>query len=245
MLLETNAKKFSGGQSITYDLILGNASEPVGEAIFVIGFKTIEENVALAQLVGKDGRHFSLALEKGFLRLHFNQKIKKTAGHKGGTKYKLNEVLGIDKLKLNTNTHVVVRVIISTEEVFLKVPSYNLEVGANATESFIDITNKNKGTYVDHFGMPIKFIIGTLTDMDQSFVTVATAFTGCMSGAKLIYNPRAVGKKHYRKSYEIDMFKLLNDRGKEGTTKSVNPSGTFPSSLDRCGPTYKLPGIYS
>lgn len=232
---------------MTYDLEIGNASEPIGEGIFVVGFKTTEPNVALAQLIGKDGRHLSLGLEKGYLRLYYNLKKKKTSGIRTGIKYRHNEVIGITKGPLNDGRHHVARVMVSTEEVFLRVPDVNLEVGANASESFIDLTNKNKGKYVDHFDVPIKFAVGTWTDMDGSFLPFAQTYSGCMSGAKLIYNPRATTTKRYRKSFEVDMFKLVSDRGKEGTGaggKIVNPTGTFPSDLDRCGPYYKVPGMF-
>ena len=67
-----------------------------------------------------------------------------------------------------------------------------------------------------------------------------------MSGAKLVYNPSATAEKRYRESYSLDMFKLATERGKEGQSKGVgeiNPlTGTFPSKMEQCGPTFGKPG---
>ena len=65
LLLETYPKKFSAGQFATYDLPKANITEPVAEAIVVVGFKTSEPNVALAQITGDNHRHFSVALIGG------------------------------------------------------------------------------------------------------------------------------------------------------------------------------------
>ena len=55
----------------------GNVSEPVAEAIVTVGFKTKGADVALAQVTGENGRHFSLALVGGYLTLLYSTKVRK------------------------------------------------------------------------------------------------------------------------------------------------------------------------
>ena len=97
-----------------------------------MGFKTSEENVALAQLEGKNDRHISLALTDGFLTLFYSFKDK--VRNINGLIDKETKILRITQRKLNNNEHNLARVEISTDEIFLSVPNYDLKVGDNVTE---------------------------------------------------------------------------------------------------------------
>ena len=152
------------------------------------------------------------------------------------------EILRITKRKLNDGQHNIVRARFSTEEVFLTSVNHDLEVGNNLTERYIDENNKNKGVVTDVFGLIEKFTVGTIFDekklIDAKGYVLPTIYIGCMSGAKLVYSPRATPQKKFRNSIEIDMFALIE-------SENGNPSGTFPKEIDGlCGPVYdddKLP----
>ena len=237
-LLETYPKKFTGSQYIEYDFRLANMSEPIAEAIFVVGFTTDQETVALAQLEGKDGRHFSLGLSNGYLSLFYTQK-KKIKSIDGIIKDTETEILQITKRKLNNKKHNVAKIRFSTEEVFIYASNYGLQKSNNVTERFIDEDNKNLGKFQDFFDVPTKITIGRILDrnINAKGHQLPSTFTGCMSGAKFVYQPRATAKLRFRKSFEIDFFELIKDKPK------INPTGTFPSdSTDACGPSLKIPG---
>lgn len=244
--LETFPKKFAPGNFITYDLPKANLTEPVAEAVFVIGFKTREENVALAQVTGEDFRHFSVALIGGYVTLLWTTKEKKLK-RQGLVQDAETESLLITKRKLNNGQHQIVRVRFSTEEIFLTVVNHDLEIGANYSERFIDPNNKNKGSVQDVFGHIKEFTVGNIKDenkmIDAKGTALPTTFTGCMSGAKLVYSPRATSLNRFRKSIEIDIFKLADGGVKQS---DPNPKGQFPSANDgMCGPTYPTPGMLS
>merc|ERR1711962_1105746 len=120
------------------------------------------------------------------------------------------ETLKVLRRKLNNDQHHVVRLRFSTQEVYLSVPDYGLEEGANITERFIDPNNKNKGMIIDVFGKLTTFTVGKLVNENDMIDTRITGeidpFTGCMSGAKLVFIPHATEKLKVRTSVEIDMF---------------------------------------
>ena len=242
IFLETLPKKFTSEQYISYDLLKGNNSvnERLAHGIFVVGFKTTEENVALAQLDGMNDRHISLALADGYLTLFYSLKIK-VRTLSGLVQDTETQVLRITQRKLNNNEHNVARVEISTEEIFLSVPNYDLKVGANATERFIDELNKNLGTKLDVFGIATAFRVGRIVNngISASPYTLGTSFTGCMSGAKLELHPHANATMRFRKSVEIDMFKLPKPLPSD---PDPNPTGVPPLDTIACGVPLPIPG---
>lgn len=240
VFLESHPKKFSAGQYVTYDLQEADLTEPVAELLVVFGFKTSEENVALAQINGEDERHFSLSLANGYITLLYNTKVKEKR-RSGLVQDTETNMMQITKRKLNNNQHNVVQLRVSTEEIILTVVNYDLSLGANFTERFIDPNNLNKGVKTDVFGKITRVTVGTIFDenelIDLKGATLPTSFIGCMSGAKIVYSPRATRELKYRNSIEIDIFELI-----ERDTKSTNPSGQLPSTSGRCGPEFPAPG---
>jgi len=238
---ETYPKKFAGGNSITYDFEKGNQSHPIGELIITIGFNTDQADVALAQLEGQNSRHFSLALVDGFLTLYWTQKekIQKTLGTTVDTETKSMQITA---RRLNNKRHNIARVRFSTEEIYLTVPNYEYMLGENITERFIDLRNKNLGMKKDKFGAPSKFTVGAMTNLqiDTQGATLPTTYTGCMSGAKLVYQPEATTRDRYPQSIAIDMFKLVSDLSSKTDTTL---SGQFPTpNLVPCGGVLPTPG---
>ena len=85
------------------------------------------------------------------------------------------ETLKIAKRRLNNNQHNIVRLRFSTQEVYLSVVNEELQVGANITDRFIDINNKNKGTKIDVFGRIVDFTVGKLANEDNMIDTRYTS----------------------------------------------------------------------
>ncbi|XP_065666081.1 contactin-associated protein like 5-3 isoform X2 [Hydra vulgaris] len=237
---ESYPKSFTSGQYISYDLKKANITEPIATAIFVVGFKTLEENSALATLEGYNDRHFTLALTNGYLTLFYSLKKKLRNSMNVLTDFE-TEILQISSRKLNNGEHNLARVIISTDEILLTVPNYDLAVGANMTERFKDEMNKNLGTETDTFGMAATFSVGRIINngINTRSFTLASFYTGCMSGAKLVLTPLPNITHRFPKSVEIDLFKLIQVKAND---PDANPYGTFPSETANCGPSLSIPG---
>ena len=237
---ETNSMKFSGGQFLTYDLQMANISEKMAQALIVVGFKTTTADAALAQLEGTFGRHFSLCLLNGYLTLFYTQKDKRE-GMPGVRQIPDREtmVLQILDKKLNDGKHNVVKVHITTGEVFLTAENHNLRASANVTERLVEESEQKKTLIMDAFGAPVKFHVGKLDDFDINAKSIPQTYSGCMSGAKLVFNPFPTATKKYRKSHEIDMFGEYVLNGK----KSKNPFGTPPTKQGYCGAELPIPGV--
>ncbi|XP_012566541.2 contactin-associated protein like 5-3 [Hydra vulgaris] len=241
---ETYPMKFSGDQFISYDLLKANNSvnDSVATATFVIGFKTTEENVVLAQLSGRNGRHISLALSSGYLTLFYSFKNKITLSN-GLIADTETRTLTILERKLSNNQHNVARVKFSTNEVYLSVPNYDLKVSENIIERYIDENNKNLGTAIDTFGVATSFRVGKIINngIKADPFLLSTSFVGCMSGAKLVIHPLPSATMRFQTTVEFDLFKQIQMKPATSDSDS-NPSGQFPTPTSNCGPEMPIPG---
>ena len=235
-------KKFAGAQYVSYDLKKANLTDEIATATFVVGFKTTEENSALASLEGYHDRHFSLVLANGYLTLFYSMK-KKQRNSVGSLTDSETQILQISTRKLNNDEHNVARVIISTDEIFLTVPNYGLTVGANVTERFRDEMNKNLGKEIDRFGAATIFSVGRIetVGIDPRNFILVNSFTGCMTGAKLVFTNVPNRINYFPKPVEIDLFKLIQIKTSPNELE-LNPSGVFPAEGLNCGPSLSTPG---
>ena len=213
-------------------------------ALFVVGFKTSQPNVALAQLEGLQRRHFTLALVGGYLTLFYTQKEKKIFPADSGLRVDDETlILRITDRKLDNDEHNIARVHFSTEEIFLSVPNYELVVGANVTERPIEVNNRFSPKIQDEFKKPLKFTVGAAVDLqiNPRGLTTPTQFEGCMSGAKFVYTPHATAEDKYPKAITFDLFKLLGN----SVLSNQILTGTFPTGEGaRCGELLPTPGKY-
>ncbi|XP_065666075.1 contactin-associated protein-like 2 isoform X1 [Hydra vulgaris] len=244
---ETYPRSFTSSDHFySYDFTKGNTTivDRIAHGIFVVGFKTTEDNVGLAQLQGMNDRHISLGLTNGYLTLFYSLKIK-IRNSLGVVTDTETQVLRITDRKLSNNEHNVARVEFSNEEIYLSVPTYGLKVGANATERFIDVLNKNLGTKIDLFGVPSSFSVGRFTNVGIDFgpYTPFAPYTGCMSGAKIIFNPYPNATMKFRKSFEFDIFKLAQNKPLTDTDQNPFGASSVPALPGSCGPPLPLPGV--
>ena len=70
--------------------------------------------------------------------------------------------------------------------------------------------------------------------------SLPTAYEGCMSGAKAIYQPHATTTKRFRKSIELDFFKMMDEQKLQDNNQQRNPTGDLPAT--ECGSTLRTPG---
>lgn len=244
----TEGRQFSAGNNLVYDFTKANQSEPVNTGIFVVGFKTTSPNVALAQLQGRDYRHFTLILEEGLLVLYYSmkQKLETDSGFIQDNfvdKILVDKFL-VDKARFNDDKHHVARVHFTTDYIYLEVPDLKLSSGASVTER----TTNGLLTGKDMFDIPDKFMVGTLESNLKMPVgnSLPTSFAGCMSGAKIVLHPRATSSQPFRKSIELDLFNLINnDPDNNNNDNNLNNilTGSFPPQ-GACGTPLPTPGMY-
>lgn len=231
-ILGTRGKSFSGSNFLEYTF---TNSEPIAQTILVIGFKTTKSDVALAQLEGENFRHATLVLVDGYITLYYSMKSKLVTenGFESDDEVK---ALRITKRRLNNDKHNVARLFFSHDSVFLTVPNYNLMVSDNVTERTVGDTE----TW-DKFGKATKLFIGRVRDIKAGLSrSVPTSFEGCMSGAKIVVHPHATREKRFRRSLELDMFKMMDEQKNADNNVVRNPAGDLPSV--ECGFNLKVPG---
>ncbi|XP_066924868.1 EGF and laminin G domain-containing protein-like [Clytia hemisphaerica] len=233
----TRGKQFNSGNSLEYTFA-GN--EPISQMIIVVGFKTTQNNAALAQLEGQDYRHVTLALVDGFLTLYysFKKKVETSSGFDTDDEVK---ALRITKRRLNNDKHNVARVHFSHDAIYLQVPNYDLQVSDNITERIV-VVDGGDVEQLDNFEVPTKLFIGRARDIKAGLSrTLPTAYEGCMSGAKAIYQPHATTTKRFRKSIELDFFKMMDEQKALDNGVQRNPTGDLPAT--ECGTTLRTPGV--
>ena len=96
---------------------------------------------------------------------------------------------------------------------------------------------------MDVFGVATTFRVGKIIDygINSFSYTLATSFTGCMSGAKLIIHPLPNTNMRFRKSVEFDLFKLIQTKPL-ASDLDPNPTGVFPTETLNCGSAMPVPG---
>lgn len=249
--IETYPKLFGGGNSIVYDLKIANQSKPIASGIFVFGFKTTQEQTVLGQIIGNNSRHFTLALRNGYLTLYWNLKNKDNFAQ-GSVEENRIEILQINKRKLNIDTHQVVKLHISTQEIWIHASNYNLSVGVNVTETKI-MNEANTAALrldLDTLGAPSIIQVGSAQNIKMDTVQLPNSFQGCMSGAKFVYTPVGTPQDRFPDAIEIDFFELISVTTGDSSSSSSSSSsgnnpaltGTYPSSTETCGPPLKIPG---
>jgi len=238
----TRAKTFNGNNFLEYTF---QDPEPTAEMILTVGFITAKAEVALAQLEGEDFRHITLALVDGYLTLYYSMKKKVEAAAGFSTD---NEVksMRITKRRLNDNEHNVARIHFSTDSIYMYVPNYDLSIQAEMTERIV-IVNGGDVEELDKFGMPKKVFIGRARDIKAGLArSLPTSFEGCMSGAKIVVQPHATTTKPYRRSLELDLFKMLDEQNQRdndnNNNQPRNPIGDLPIATE-CGKSLRIPGI--
>lgn len=236
--LGTRAKLFSGSNHLEYTFQM---AEPIAQTILVIGFKTTKPNVALAQLEGEDYRHATLVLVDGYLTLYYSMKSKVESAIGFSTDDEV-KALRITKRKLNNDKHNVARIHFSHDSMFLSVPNFDLTVSDNITEREV-VRNGGGIQELDRFGNPKKLLIGRARDIKTGLSgSLPTSFEGCMSGAKIVVHPHATKNKHFRRSIELDMFKLMDEQRNADSNVVRNPTGDLPAT--ECGSSLRVPGQY-
>lgn len=221
-------------------------TEPTAEMILTVGFITTKADVALAQLEGEDYRHITIALIDGYLTLYYSMKRKLETANGFSTD---NEVksLRITKRRLNNDKHNIARVHFSTDAIYLSVPNYDLSMEDEMTERTV-VVNGGDVEELDKFGRPKQVSIGRSRDIKSGLArSLPTSYEGCMSGAKIVLQPHATKVKPFRRSLELDLFKMFDDQNDQNNDNSnnnqeKNPIGDLTDATTECGASLRIPG---
>ena len=110
----------------------------------------------------------------------------------------------------------------------------------NITERIV-VVDGGDVEQLDKFEIPKKLFIGRAKDIKAGLSrSLPTAYEGCMSGAKAIYQPHATTTKRFRKSIELDIFKMMDEQKAQDNNQQRNPTGDLPAT--ECGSTLRTPG---
>lgn len=155
----------------------------------------------------------------------------------------------LTKRKLNNDKHNVIKLSISTRYVTLSVPNYDLSItGAFEEEKVYNDFGDVVGMKLQEFERPSRLMIGRVEDVKMNIRTnLPLTFTGCMSGAKMVYTPQRTKDDPFPKSREMDFFKMIQDQQQAPSNNNDEPllTGSFPTLItsdNGCGPNLLIPG---
>ena len=177
----------------------------------------------------------------GYLTLYYSMKTKDESAIGFSTDDEV-KALRITKRKLDNDKHNLARVHFSHDSIFLSIPNFDLTVSDNITERIV-IRNGGDIEELDRFGNPKKLFIGKARDIKAGLSrSLPTTFEGCMSGAKIVVQPHATKDQRFRRSIELDMFKLMDEQRNADNNVVRNPTGDLPAT--ECGSSLRVPGQY-
>lgn len=179
--------------------------------------------------------------------------VKKDELNSGTLEERKTEIIQLTRRRLNNDKHNVIKVSISTRHVTLSVPNYGLSVTGNFTEE--PIYNERRdivGMKLQEFERPSSITIGRVVDvkMNVGSMQLPLSYTGCMSGAKMVYTPQRTDKDPFPASREFDFFKMVQEQQQGGSNNNNEEpllTGSFPAPVTGdagCGPDLPLPGMY-
>ena len=168
-----------------------------------------------------------------------------------GTQNELDtKSLQLSKRKLNNDKHNVIKVSISTRFVTLSVPNYDLSItGTFEEEKVYNDFGDVVGMKLQEFERPARLLIGRVEDEKMNIRSnLPLSFTGCMSGAKMVYTPQRTKGDPFPRPRELDLFKMMQDQQQGPSNNNNNEpllTGSFPAPItgeNGCGPDLLIPG---
>ena len=176
----------------------------------------------------------------GYLTLYYSMKTKDKSAIGFSTDDEV-KALRITKRKLNNDKHNIARLHFSHDSIYLSIPNFDLTVSDNITERIV-VRNGGDIEELDRFGNPKKLFIGKARDIKAGLSrSLPTSFEGCMSGAKIVVQPHATKDQRFRRSIELDMFKLMDEQRNADNNVVRNPTGDLPAT--ECGSSLRVPGM--
>lgn len=169
----------------------------------------------------------------------------------GNTQAELDtKIIQLTKRKLNNDKHNVIKVSISTRFVTLSVPNYDLSItGTFEEERVYNDQNDVVGRKLQEFERPSRLMIGRVEDVKMSIgKSLPLTFTGCMSGAKMVYTPQRTKDDPFPRPRELDLFKMMQEQQQAPSNNNNEEpllTGTFPTPItgeNGCGPNLLIPG---
>ena len=180
--------------------------------------------------------------------------IKKDEFNSGTLEERKTEIIQLTKRRLNNEKHNVIKVSISTRHVTLSVPNYDLSVTGNFTEEPLYNDQKDVvGRKLQEFERLSQITIGRVEDvkMNVGSVQLPLLYTGCMSGAKMVYTPQRTDKDPFPEAREMDFFKMIQEQQQQGSSNNNNEepllTGSYPAAItgdNGCGPDLPIPGKF-